>query len=402
MKSQWIIGGIVALVLGLLVTYIARNTYWDEISIPSPLRGEAVTNPFYASQHLAEALGARTEWRQTLRTLPNTKAVLVLSNWHWDLIETRRRRLEQWVEAGGHVVIDRSLIGDENDFARWSGIRREYPDDEEDDSEHTGEEAVEEEADNIEEEVGAPRTRDGVCGLIHAVDSSGSTGTNGESLSLCTLDGYSFLSTDAEIEWGYADDELQAVRVRVGRGSVTAVNATPFGNRDLAEEDHGKLFVGATQLHRGDLIIFLSEHEHTSLLGLMWLHGAPVVVLALIVLAALLWRGSVRFGPLAAATDAARRSLAEQIRGTGQFTVRLGGGKALHAAAVRALHEAARRRIPRYESMAHVERVAAMAQRAGIESEALAAAINHTGARRPSDLAHTVALLETARRKIFE
>jgi hypothetical protein len=177
---------------------------------------------------------------------------------------------------------------------------------------------------------------------------------------------------------------------------------TPFGNRDLAEIDHGKLLVGATQLHRGDRIIFLSEHEHTSLLGLMWLHGAPVIVLGLIALAALLWRGGVRFGPLAAATDMARRSLAEQIRGTGQFTVRLGGGKALHAAAVRALHEAARRRIAHYESMSHADRVGAIAHRAGIDSETLAAAINHSGARRPSDLAHTVALLESARRKILE
>ena len=55
--------------LGVLVTYIARNTYWDEISIPTPLRGEAVTNPFYAAQRFAEALGARTEWRQALGTL---------------------------------------------------------------------------------------------------------------------------------------------------------------------------------------------------------------------------------------------------------------------------------------------------------------------------------------------
>jgi hypothetical protein len=52
--------------------------------------------------------------------------------------------------------------------------------------------------------------------------------------------------------------------------------------------------------------------------------------------------------------------------------------------------------------MAHIERVAAIAQRAGVDSEALAAAINHSGARRPNDLAHTVALLESARRKILD
>ena len=131
------------------------------------------------------------------------------------------------------------------------------------------------------------------------------------------------------------------------------------------------------------------------------MYGAPVVVLFFIMLAALLWRGGVRFGPLSAAAERARRSIAEQIRGTGQFTIRLGGGKALHAASVRALHEAARRRIVGYASSAHAERVAAIAQVTGMDAEALEQAINHGGARRAADLAQTIATLETARRKIL-
>jgi hypothetical protein len=194
---------------------------------------------------------------------------------------------------------------------------------------------------------------------------------------------------------------LQAVRIRVGRGSVTSINADPFGNRDLTEIDHGQLFVSATQLRRGDRVIFISERDHPSLLRLIWMYGAPVVVLFFIMVAALLWRGSVRFGPLSAATETARRSIAEQIRGTGQFTIRLGGGKALHAASVRALHEAANRRLAGYASSAHPERIAAIARATGIDTETLEHAINHGGARRTADLAHTIATLEAARRKIL-
>jgi hypothetical protein len=396
LKARWLLIGIACLGLGLLVALIAQNTYWDEISIPTPLRGEAVTNPFYASQKLAEELGATTQWRRSLDALPNADGVIVLSHWHWDLIRDRRDQLEDWVDAGGRIVLDRTLIGGEEHLESWAGIRRDYPDDEE-----TDEEADEEEPDEPEEVADAPAAE--LCDRLSAIDSRGEIVTDGRELTVCKLDGFSSLATDRNIAWGLAgSDGIQALRVRVGRGSVTSINAEPFGNRDLLKEDHASLFVAATQLRRGDRIVFISETEHTSLLGLIWIYGAPVVVLFALMVALVLWRGGVRFGPLSAATQTARRSIAEQIRGTGQFTIRLGGGTALHAASVRALHEAAHRRVVGYGAMSHADRVAALALTTGVDADALAQAINHGGARKPAELAQTIATLETARRRILE
>ena len=46
--------------------------------------------------------------------------------------------------------------------------------------------------------------------------------------------------------WALHDEgELQALRINIGRGSVTMLNATPFGNRELLEGDHAPLFVAA-------------------------------------------------------------------------------------------------------------------------------------------------------------
>ena len=133
------------------------------------------------------------------------------------------------------------------------------------------------------------------------------------------------------------------------------------------------------------------------MLALLWRYGAPVVTLALTLLALVLWRGGVRFGPLAAAPDAARRSLVEQIRGTGQFTLRHGGWSSLHAASIRALDEAAQRRVPSYTSLSPVERVAALSRLTGLDRNALAAAVQP--GRRSHDLRNTIALLEAARRR---
>jgi hypothetical protein len=149
------------------------------------------------------------------------------------------------------------------------------------------------------------------------------------------------------------------------------------------------------------MVHFLSEGEHPSLLALLWHHAASVVVLALTLVGLGLWRGAVRLGPLAAPPLQGRRSLAEQIRGTGLFALRHGGGESLHAASVRALEESAARRVSGYARLSVGERAAAIARLTGFERDALAKAIYHPGLRHPHELRSTIALVETARRRLI-
>ena len=108
----------------LFVAWIARNTEWGEVTVPTPLRGDAATNPFYAAQQLVETLGATSERRESLGAT-STDAVVVLSTWGWDINNARRAELERWVEAGGRLVVDAALITGSDAFERWSGIERE-------------------------------------------------------------------------------------------------------------------------------------------------------------------------------------------------------------------------------------------------------------------------------------
>ena len=113
-----------------------------------------------------------------------------------------------------------------------------------------------------------------------------------------------------------------------------------------------------------------------------------------------LWRGATRFGPLAAPAERVRRSLAEQIRGTGRFAVRVGGGAALLAAGRRALHEAAGRRIAGYERLPLEQQVAAIARLANLDGGQLGAAMEDPHDQRPMELRSKLALLESARRQL--
>ena len=373
-----------AIVIGIpvaaLVIWIASNTYWADVTVPMPLRGEAARNPFYAAERLVETLGATAASERTF-SLPPTSGVVVLSNWNWNLSERRRAALEQWVRDGGRLVADDSVSGGA-EFAGWSGIeyteRQREPDDKGDDQEGTCYRLPQERRD-----IG-PRPFE----RLHWV---------------CDVDGDYTLTTTRAVDWAVGNSRAgrHALRVRLGRGSVTLINAQPFRYRRLFDGDHGWLLVTAAQLRPGDEVRFLSEGEYPSLLALIWQAGSPVVLVALAALGLWLWRGGVRVGRLAPEDPAVRRSLAEQIRGTGRFALHHDGGEPLHAATVRALDEAARRRVTAWAVLDPRARVRALASMAGVAPDALDFALHDSRARSPHDLRDTLALLETVRRALI-
>jgi hypothetical protein len=134
---------------------------------------------------------------------------------------------------------------------------------------------------------------------------------------------------------------------------------------------------------------------------LLWRRGSPAAAIGLALVGFLLWRGAVRFGPPAPSPASARRSLADQIRGSGRFALQC-GGQPLHAAVVRALDEAARRRISRYASLQPDARSAAVARLTGFAPDALSAAVDPSRRRTAGEFHRTLTLLEAARRETLK
>jgi hypothetical protein len=381
MRRWKIIAPLIMVPLTLLIWWIASHTYWVDVEVPLPPRGEALINPFYAAQRFADALGAHTTWDRALAA-PSVDSVIVLSDWHWTLSRARRDTLERWVESGGRLVLEGTLTGGRDEFEHWSQIVRKL-------------------RQLTEPELYQESSRTEACASFQEEhDNVRATGADRSDYTLCDFDRLSSLMSTRTAVWVLRDATgIQAMRVAVGRGSVTVINSTAFVHQRLFDGDHGRLFVAATELRRGDDVHFLSEGAQPSLLAMMWQHGPSAVVLGLTLVALALWRGGVRFGPLAAPPQAARRSLAEQIRGSGQFALRHGGGQALHAACLRALEESAGRRVKDYSRLPAAERVTALEHLTGFNRRALAAAILAMDPRGTHDVRRTLALLEAARRE---
>jgi hypothetical protein len=371
-RLGWII---VVLAAAALIAWVASNTYWTTVKVPLPPKGEAATNPFYIREKFAQALGARTQWSRDMR-MPPTTGIVYVSMLDWDLLPQRRKRFEQWVESGGRLVIDSTFITSADAFQSWARVGYDT---------------------RVEPKNKPPRFAP--ASQCSAYDEDGT----GDSYLVCDMNTVMVLTPHRKLEWGLRDQEsnLEGARVRVGRGSVTVLTGAPFTGRSLLSGDNGRLFVATTQLRRGDVIYFFSESDQASLLELAVRFGWPVLCLIGVALALAIWRGSIRFGPLAPPTETARRSLAEQIRGTGQFTMRIGSAGALHAATARALNEAAARYINAYEVLSGADRMQALATATGYEASSLAAALHYSGPGRSEHLRADLELLEAARRRIL-
>lgn len=380
MNRGRLIAGVCILAVAGVFVWIARSTVWVDVTVPMPPRGDAARDPLYAAERFVRALGARAIRHRTLTPLP-PEAVLVLSDWRWNLSHRRREALTRWVESGGRLVVGSALLGD-SAFERWSGVERRVS------QRKAG-----------SGDARAPARPDEDCRSVRewrGTDDAAATAA----YSLCDEGRDSYLASARPPTWSLRDDQgLQAVRVAAGRGSVTVANGRLFEGRALLRGDHAAIFVTATQVRRGDEVHLLSESDHPALLALAWREGAAIVLLTLGGLALALWRGATRFGPPAAEPSAARRSLAEQILGTGRFAVARGDQHALHAAVVRALGDAARRRIPDYARLGEGARAGAVAALTGMDAEALNAALHHPEARRPERIGATLALLELTRRR---
>jgi hypothetical protein len=406
-NRERIIVGLVALAFLVLVVWIARNTEWEIKAVRTPPRGEALTNPFYVPQRIVEELGATSEWNRTLIDPPPTDTVLVLHNWNWDLIEARRDALEAWVEAGGRLLVDSRLFGNSDAFEQWSGIRQEVRDHRRA-SEHGQDEEVGEGEEQPQQENRKPQLPERCRDLILNSGASDSDPQRSRYFG-CGFNGFQYLVTDRPSEW-LLEDEFggQVVRIRIGAGSITWYNAELTSERffrfasspPLLDGENAAIFAHAVQLRRGDHVVFATEMQRASLLTLIWRHGAPAVALFLLLVALAVWRGSLRMGPLSPPAELARRSLAEQIRGTGRFIFKTNGGRSLHAAVVRALFEAARRHIPGFDRLAPRQRIEAIARIAKLDADTLAHAVDAGDLRRPAEFRRVIALLESVRRRV--
>ncbi|MBC7701183.1 DUF4350 domain-containing protein [Aquabacterium sp.] len=402
MKLEHLLKALLVALLLAAGAWIATRTEWVTEEVPTPPKGEALTNELYATQQLVRQLGAKVVKPKELSTMPSRRATLLLSSWHWDLFPERERLLRAWVQGGGHLVIHADMLYN-NRLQAWLPVQR--VDDDDEDAEAQKNEAPP----APDSQASAPASTPSVAQRRKApecdqvIEPEGMTPAYGNrrDYKLCGGQGYPRIKAPKASQWAIEGSfGHEMVRVPLGQGSVTVITSQRlFLNGQVLQGDNALLAMAALQVRRGTEVWFVSEEARPPLLEWLWSQGWVAVMLGLLALSAALWRGAVRFGPLSARSVPGRRSIAEQVKGTAQF-LRHHGADALHAAQVRALDETAQNHLRDYAHLERGARAKAIAKATGLDADALARALDRKLKRSDRELPPTLQLLETARRRL--
>jgi hypothetical protein len=370
----------------LLLVWLSQALEWAEVDTPVPAQGEAASNPWYASQSLITRLGGKVVKSGSLRTLPPPHATLVLNSPHWDLFPGNIDRLHQWIAQGGHLVIPGYFL-DQKKFNQWIPVERV-------DKKQSPSQATKDEDEDDE----TPVTKG--CHPTTEQRIDGTHNTPPRSFLVCAYT-YSTLETKLPVVWGIRNEEgYETLRIAIAQGTVTAIENNDIGMREeLFSADNAQAWVRTLDLHGGDEVWFVLNEKRPPLGTWLWTHGWIAVLLFACTLALALWRSISRFGPTTPAPSTARRSMAEQVRGTAQF-LRRNSAQTLHQAQLRAFNEVAQRHVPHYRSLGLQGRAQSVARMVRLDATALAHSMRIDAPRTALTTLQALRLLEIARRRL--
>jgi hypothetical protein len=372
-------------ILIAFVAWIAVHSYWADITVTTPAQGEAVQNPYYGLEHLARELGGSARQIPSLRVLPPPTGILYVNNFRDDFLHHRIDSLEPWVRSGGRLVIVGANPWSSAALRSWSGIS-----------------LAEVHRDRGANQKSGPQPLsvgpDADCApLSERIDGERS----GEPLLACPRYAIIAFESKGTPAWALSNAQgaIQALRMNVGRGSVTAVGpGALFDNWGLARHDHAWILVAATQLRRGDELSILNPSRAEPLLSLVWRVAAPAILFLGVAAVLLILRNLPRFGPPVPLPAAARRSLAEQIQGNARFAWAARKLAPLRLAEIRALDEAAISRIAAFATLTPRQRSNVLAETTGLDAEELHSALTGPKDRDAKIERDAIELLERARR----
>ena len=365
-----------------LITWIARHTYWDDVSVPTPLQGEAARNSFYSVEHLTAALGVRSRRIASLRFLPGNSVVLI-NDLHDDLLHQSIESIESWVESGGRLIVTGDTLWSSSSLQKWSGISPSHQD---------------------------PDKSFGPNGRLRGSFNPDENCTpmtvrikgkgNGESWTVCAPATETAFASKRVPAWSLSDAQgMQILRVNVGSGEFIVFGPRwILTNKSLPVHDHAQVLIDAARLQRGDALLIPSPSRAEPLLALLWRLAAPAIVFLAIAVLLLVLRDLPRFGPPLPVPVPIRRSLAEQIRANARFAWRTRKLGPLRAAVRRSLDEAARRQVAGFAALNERQRASALAATTGVDPAAMSAALTLQAAGDARVQRRAIALLENCRR----
>lgn len=431
--KAWLLTGMLLLVAA--GWWAMENIEFEEVTYPGVPKGEAVRNNLFAVQRMAARMGASASYQFGFAGLPpagTQDSVVVIPTQRRTMTARQREALLAWVSAGGHLITVTYTLDREGDrpdtLLREVGVyqtltpagraaaavRDKLADDPEgapdDEAKRKARESERRrEAEKSMEKLRRqfpmlPRSRDNCPALVVEGAAIPRTGGTATSMKVC-FDNHFQVESRRPMLWSVRSEQgTHALTVAHGAGRVTVLTDYDFmTNARIGAADHADM--AATLLGLYDArpvrqILFIPREDAEGILRLTWKYAAPVVIALLAWLLLALWRAGIRFGPMQPPSPAARRSLAEHVRASGEYLWRHGQSPRLWRATLDLARDRIERTLPAASFANAQAQLQALAQRSGIDAGHLEEILHAAHPPAPDTFATTIATLNQLRKSL--
>ncbi len=385
-RARFLLLAVLLLLAGLLAIFLASRLqpYTETIDLgPSP---EARRNPYLAAELFLRKQGvtvSRADGLEVLKELPPSGHTLLLLGSRSGMTPGQARRLLQWSEQGGHLVLIAERLWDEDekksgDLLLDSLDIRQYLTEDFDDSQEE-----EEPADSVPDYSALTRL------YLENERSPAYIGFD--------PDYHLYDPQNHAYAWANSGDATHLLQMQHGKGLVTVLtDAWIWQNRNIEQYDNAWLLWYLTQDNQ---VTLLYRAERDSLATLLARHFPEALAAALLLLLAGLWRAGLRQGPLQPVASRSRRQLEEHLRAGADFLLRQRGHVALLHGLQRDILRRARRRHPGFEQLGVAEQWQILGRMTRLPPSAISQAMRPYPAQRLSaaDFTRQVAHLQSLR-----
>lgn len=330
--------------------------------------GEARRNPYLAAERLLARMGVAARHAKTipeLKELP-VNGTLILPDRRDALTPDARERLLEWVDAGGHLIVE-----DEN---------RSLPD-------------------PVLDALGVQRKPTKAPAKLPPVEAKLPHAPAPMKVEMHSLQSIDAPQAKVRVDGTHATHLLHFER---GRGQVTVMNDLNFmRNGSIGRNDHAEFLWQIVRFQPDTPAVFVFDNPQKLSLA-RWLADNAWAVLAAggLLLVVWLWRVASRFGPVAPDPEPARRRLLDHLRASGRFQWARGGGNAL----VEAAREAALRRVgrayPDFAGLTRAEQEARLVALFGIGGDDARKVIAPANPRTPGELMLAVGVYQRIQERL--
>jgi len=396
-RGAWISAG-VALLVGLLATWMFSSMERVQERVWIGYRGEARDNPWLAAERLLERMGrpsARARSVPQLKALP-ADGMLVLPRRVSSIDRVEQLRLLEWVEGGGHLVLEAEAPGQPDPILEAAEVGRRAvttvprkrspkpppPPPQSKETEAGGGGGGSAEA------AATPKRPDGT--VVARLPGAKAALTVQMGL-WRTLEPKAALFTlsDRDTTW--------MAHLQRGAGRITVLGELGFAqNGGIGQHDHAEFLWQLASLSPGrGAVTFFHSPAKLSLLDWLLQHAAAALGAAAALLALWLWRVVPRFGPIAPDPEPARKRLLDHLRASGRFQWAAGGGPVLAEAAREAALRALQRAQPDFAALNAAEREARLAAQFGLPPQAARLLLQPVRAATPPELVAATAVYQS-------